>query len=177
MKYTCFTALVAILVIGVTSCKKDESFSVEDKLVRKPWTEISQKYDPSYPAEFFIVAEDSVADGDTIPGDTSYVTIWVADAFQDFYGPCYIDNTLDFNENGLYTWEDTGVRCNGLNVIYEQGNWALNSDETVLSFFLGGLLIGEYDILELSKNQLILEQYIADSAGNPYKQTRTFQVK
>jgi hypothetical protein len=145
-------SILALTLILIFACKKDEELTKTDLLCSQPWILTSSTFSPPYPIEDF-------------------------GAIADYYAilaPCRKDDIWSFKKNGDYTLEDGVSKCDPLDpTVLDFGTWIFNSDETVLTTN-NGIYFTEYSILELTKQTLQVRTMIVDTLQNVYNWTESY---
>ena len=145
-------SILALTLVLIFACKKDEELTKTDLLCAQPWILTSSTFSPPYPIEGIGAIADYYA----------------------YLSPCRKDDIWSFKKNGDYTREDGVSKCNATDpTVYDFGTWIFNSDETVLTTN-NGYYFTEYSILELNKQALQVRTMIIDTLDNIYNWTESY---
>lgn len=129
MKKSLLFTVLAVLVVLLSTCKKDESNT--DKLCGKYWISTAVTIDPPI-----------------IVGGTP-----ITDFFSQM-AQCWKDDLQKFDKNGIYTFDEGASKCAVNDPQTVTGTWAFNSDETIATVTWGGGS-RSYTIISLSSSKLV----------------------
>jgi hypothetical protein len=152
LKKISFMALAVILILS-SSCKKDDK---KEELLMGSWIYTGITINPGLPN----------------PNGGSPIT--------DFFfqlTPCERDNFITLKTNGNYQVEEGATKCDeSAPAIVESGKWTLNAEETVISVTPVNDTPYEFQVVELTKNNMKLNRTERINGVN-YTMTMSFRPK
>ena len=144
--------LTAAIIISLFSCKKDEVLSKTELLCRSPWILSASTINPPF-----------VYEGGTIVD-------WYTGALL----PCEKDDVWYFDKCGTFKVDEGDSKCDGNDPeVYQLGIWAFDDHEEYLYTGIFDLL-NEYNILNLSENELQMSHVLWYDSISSYTITETF---
>lgn len=130
MKISKISALLAIALFALASCKKDDKDSVKDLLTSGDWIQTDYRYDDNGDGE--LTADESDIEA------------------------CEKDDVTTFSSDGKYTYNDGSNVCDPDFPNEGAGTWVLAADDKTLTISEDGIAL-PFTITSISDSELVLE--------------------
>lgn len=146
MRIYLFTIVAAVLILSISSCKKDDdtpaSKSKQQLVSQKSWTISDVKMSPGITIQGFNITDAGM-----------------------FIEECIKDNSYTFNLDSTITMNEGATKCSENSPQEVQdGTWVFNEDQSKM-IFSDNEFLGHLSMDELTENKLILSrtEFISDT--------------